>query len=315
MPDKNDDLWNEAMALLLRWQSAPDDAEAREAIRRFCATSDAHLSAWESAKRLYRLTGEAAGAPAREAARRRSRTLTRRAVLGGLGAVAVGSAALEGPRLWRQWQADMVSAAGVIDHRVLADGTKVTLGPDSALEIAYSATTRTVRLIDGMALFDVADDPQRAFEARAGDYVARAGAGASFEMRQNSGRGLVGVGAGHVVVDNEGAATVGALGAGDWVASGPRGDDPQRGRREAGQIAAWRNRQLIADEDRIDAVVAEIARWQDARVVIADWGLASSRVSGLYDLRDPIAALEAVASPYGARVRHLTPWLIVLSSV
>lgn len=315
MPDKNDDLWNEAMALLLRWQAAPDDAAAREAVRRFCAHGNEHLAAWESVKRLYRLTGEATGAPAREEARRRSRTLTRRAVLGGLGTVAVGGAALEAPRLWRQWQADMVSAAGIIDQRVLADGTKVTLGPDSAIQIAYSPTARTVRLMDGMALFDVADDPRRPFEARAGDYVARADPGSSFEVRQNSGRGMVGVDSGRVAVDKHGGVAMGELGAGDWIASGPRGNDPQRGRREAGQIAAWRNRQLIADEDRIDAVVAEIARWQSARVVIADWGLAEARVSGLYDLRDPVAALEAVASPYGARVRRLTPWLIVLSSV
>src|SRR5690606_37647432 len=113
MPDENDDRWNEAMALLLRWQAAPGDARARDHIVRFCAESEEHLAAWESAKRLYRLTGEATGAPAREQARRRTRQLTRRGVIGGLGALAAGTAALKGPELWRRWQADMVSDAGV----------------------------------------------------------------------------------------------------------------------------------------------------------------------------------------------------------
>lgn len=314
MPDSHDDLWNEAMALLLRWQAAPNDAGAREAVRRFCAQSDEHLAAWESVKRLYRLTGEAAGAPAREKARQKTRKMTRRAVLGGVGAIVAGGAALQGPRLWRQWQADMVSAVGVIDHHTLTDGTTITLGPDSAVQIAYSPSVRSIRLLDGMAMFDVADDPRRPFEAHTGNYIAQASDGTSFEVRQNSGRSLVGVGRGSIALKKPGAAAE-ELATGDWVASGPQGSDPQRGRRDTSQIAAWRNRQLIADEDRIDAVVAEIARWQDARVVIAEGGLASARVSGLYDLSDPFAALEAVASPYGARVRRLTPWLIVLSSV
>jgi transmembrane sensor len=315
MSHAQDDLWKAAMALLLRWQSAPDDDRVRDEIRRFCAQGDAHTAAWESAKRLYRLTGDATGATAREQSRRHRRELTRRGVVAGIGALVVGTGIVKGPDIWRRGQADMVSDVGVIAEHRLADGTKLTLGPDSAVQIAFTPEVRVVTLLDGMALFDVAADPRRSFEARSGDFIARAGAGTSFEVRQNSGRSLVGVGDGDISVVRDGDPSGSALASGDWMARGPDGSDPQSGRREPGQVAAWRNRQLIANEDRIDAVVAEIARWQSARVVIADWGLAASRVSGLYDLRDPLAALEAVVSPYGGRVRRLTPWLTVLSSV
>jgi len=315
MPDESDDLWNEAMALLLRWQAAPNDVKAREDILRFCAESEAHLVAWDNARRLYRLTGEATGAPARAAARRRSRELTRRAVIGGIGAAIVGGAALKGPDLWRRWQADMVSDNGVIAHHELSDGTKLTLGPDSAVKVAYSPTTRSIDLLDGMALFAVADDPRRPFEVRTGDLIARASAGTSVEVRQNSSSSLVGVGSGRAFIEKSGETAGSELVPGDWVTSTGSGGSPQRGHRDAAQIAAWRNRQLIADEERIDAVVAEIARWQTARIVIADWGLRAARISGLYDLRDPDAALQAVVSPYGGRVRHITPWLTVLSGV
>jgi transmembrane sensor len=315
MQDENDDLWNEAMALLLRWQAGPNDAKAREDILRFCAESEAHLAAWESAKRLYRLTGEATGAPAREKARRRKRELTRRSVIGGLGALAIGTAAVRGPDLWRRSQADIVSDAGVIAQHELADGTKLTLGPDSAVRIAFSLTVRRVDLVDGMVLFDLAGDPQRPFEARAGDFVGRAGAAASLEMRQNSGSTLVGVGKGRVAVEKGGRIALGELAPGDWLAGRPGDGVTQRGHRDATQIAAWRKRQLIAYEERIDVVVTEIARWQSARIIIADWGLGASRVSGLYDLSNPDAALQAVVSPYGGHVRRITPWLTVLSSV
>ncbi|MGE3710422.1 MAG: FecR family protein [Hyphomicrobiaceae bacterium] len=315
MPDENDDLWNEAMALLLRWQRDPDNAEAREDIVCFCAASEAHLAAWESAKRLYRLTGEATGAPTRDEARRRKRELTRRGVIGGLGVVIAGTIALKGADFWRDWQADMVSDAGVITHHDLADGSKLTLGPDSAVRLAFSPTLRRIDLLDGMALFDVTDDPHRPFEARTDAFVTRVRAGASFEMRQNGSRAVVGVGSGRVRVETREGAAAAELAAGDWVAGGPGDETPRRGHRDAAQIAAWRNRQLIAEQERIDSVVAEIARWQSARIIIADWGLGASRVSGLYDLGNPEAALHAVVRPYGGRVRSITPWLTVISSV
>jgi transmembrane sensor len=315
MSDENDDLWNEAMALLLRWQETPDDPRAREDIRRFCALDEEHQAAWNSAKRLYRLTGEATGAPQRAQQRRRKRELTRRGLLTGLGAIVVGGVALKGPDLWRRWQADMVSAVGVIDQRTLPDGSKLTLGPDSALQIDFSPTSRSINLLDGMAMFDVTDDPARPFEVRTGALVARTNPGAaSFEVRQNSGSSLVGVGSGSVKVEVDSAASR-SLTSGDWIANGPGRVIARQGHRDPGQIAAWRERKLIADESRIDSIVAEIARWQSGRVVIADWDLASSRVSGLYDLNDPIAALGAVVRPYGGRVRQVTPWLTVLSRV
>jgi transmembrane sensor len=315
MSDEKDDLWNEALALLMRWQAAPTDSKAREEIRRFCAEGEAHLAAWESAKRLYRLTGEATGAPVREKERRRRSELTRRSIVGGLGALAVGTAALKGPDLWRRWQADMVSDVGVIAQHRLADGTKLTLGPDSAIRVAFSPTLRRVDLLDGMALLEAADDPRRPFEAHTGGFIARAAGSSILEIRQNSGRSVVAVAGGQAIVEKEGKPAGSGLAAGDWIAADPGDGGLKRGHRGIPQIAAWRNRQLIADEERIGAVVAEIARWQSARVVIADWGLSASRVSGLYDLSDPDAALQAVVSPYGGRVRRITPWLKVLSSV
>lgn len=313
MTEKNDDLWNEAMALLLQWQQSPDDARLHEQIRSFCNEGAEHLRAWEEVKRLYRLTGEATGVPGREAARRRKRALTRRGVVTGLGAVVLGGVALKAPGVMRVWNADMISGVGVIDRRVLADGTRLTLGPDSAVQIAFSPTVRSVNLLDGMALIEVADDPDRPFEARAGSYVANAADGTEFEMRENAGRSLIGVGNGAVRISQGSGAAVSELVAGDWMSAGASGSDVRRGRQSS--IAAWRDRKLIADGEAISAVVAEIARWQSSRVVIADWNLRSAVVSGIYDLTDPVAALEAVVAPYGGRVRQVTPWLTVVSGV
>jgi transmembrane sensor len=314
MSDNNDDLWNEAMALLLRWQAAPDDPGLRAEIVAFCAQSDSHHAAWDGAKRLYRLTGEATGAETPEQKRSKSRAVTRRKVLTGIGAVVAGAGALEGPGLLRRWNADMVSSIGRIDERQLPDGTRMTLGPDSAVQVVFSPKSRLVNLIEGMALFDVADNGGQPFQAQTGDLLATATAGMSFEIRQNGGRSLVGIDKGRIPVEVAGASG-GVLANGDWLVTEKGTEGSRKGRREADQVAAWRQHLLVAEQDRIDALVAEIARWQSARVVIAQADLAASRVSGLYDIRDPRAALEAVVEPYGGRVRQITPWLLVLSTI
>lgn len=314
MPEPDDDLWNEAMALLLRWQATPDDGALRAEIMVFSAQSEAHHAAWEGAKRLYRLTGEATGAQTPDEKRKKKRAVTRRKVLTGIGAVFAGAALVEGPGLLRRWGADMVSDVGQIDERQLPDGSRITLGPDSAVEVAFSATMRRVNLIEGMALFDVTADAVRPFQAGSGNLLATAATSASFELRQNGGRSLVGAARGEILVD-AGAAGGGVLANGEWLATEKGSTDSRKGRRDADQVAAWRQHLLVADQDRIDAMVAEIARWQSARVVIAQPHLAASRVSGLYDLKDPRAALEAVIEPYGGRVREITPWLVVLSTI
>ena len=314
MSDTNDDLWNEAMALLLRWQAAPDDAGLRAEIVAFCAQGETHHAAWDGAKRLYRLTGEATGAETPEQKRKKSRDVTRRKVLTGVGAVVAGAGALEGPGLWRRWSADMVSDVGRIDERRLPDGSRITLGPDTVVQIAFSPKSRLVHLLEGMAMFDVAEDGSPPFQARTGDLIATAGAGMSFELRQNAGHSLVGIDKGRISVDVAGAPGS-VLANGEWLATEKGVDGNRKGRHEADQVAAWRHYQLVADQDRIDGLVAEIARCQSARVVIAQADLAGSRVSGLYDLREPRAALEAVIEPYGGRMRQITPWLIVLSTI
>ena len=79
------------------------------------------------------------------------------------------------------------------------------------------------------------------------------------------------------------------------------------------QAAPWRQGQLIADDLPISEVVAQIRRYVPAIIVLGDAGLGAQRVTGVYDLRKPQAALQAVLQPSGAKVSTYSPWLFVLS--
>jgi len=79
------------------------------------------------------------------------------------------------------------------------------------------------------------------------------------------------------------------------------------------QAASWRQGQLIADDLPINEVLEQLHRYTPGIIVLRDKQLGAQRVTGVYDLRKPKAALQAVLQPYGAKVSAYSPWLLVLS--
>ena len=48
--------------------------------------------------------------------------------------------------------------------------------------------------------------------------------------------------------------------------------------------------------------------------MLTDGGLAERRITGAYNLADPEDALRGMARVHGAKVRRVTPWLLVVSA-
>ncbi len=313
MSATNDDLWAEAMALLLEWQARPEDARAREKIRGFCALSAAHAGAWDEARRVFRLTGQAVGvseppAPAHAMSRRRT-------LLAGAGLIFAAGAALKGPELVRRWRSDVVTEKGAMERIDLWDGSWLTLGPDSAVALAIGPTSRRVTLIEGMVMCDIGRSTGPMFEVETAGLSATA-LEARFDVSRNGSNSQAGVEGGsiRIALDARPADEI-TLAAGDWFALETSSGQSRRGHRNPNQMAVWRQGLIIADQQDIASVVAQIARWHPGRVVIADPGLAAAPVSGLFDLGAPDAALAAVVEPYGGKVRHISPWLTVLTRI
>lgn len=303
----DDDLWNEAMALLLRWQASPDDAALQKSARAFCDRSEAHLAAWNSAKRVYRLTGEVSLASAEPD--HATKQHGRRAVLGGLAALAIAGGF--GPGLVRRFGADISTGTAEISQQRLEDGSLLVLGPYSTARLSFSSSLRQIELLDGLAYCQVSSDAGRTFEIIADQIVVTA-QNSVFEVRRNGQHSLVGVEHGGIKVDGMGA-DVTELDAGEWIAANE--GQVRRGTRQPEQTAGWRQNRLIADGDPISAVVAEIERWHHGEIIIPQSSLARAPVSGVFDLKDPQTALAAVISPYGGRVRNISPWLTILTTI
>ena len=91
------------------------------------------------------------------------------------------------------------TAIGENRNVTLADGSIVSLGGDTRIEVALSKAVRAIELTRGEALFKVAKDSSRPFNVRAGDATIIA-VGTEFNVERDSDRAVVSVTEGRVVV-------------------------------------------------------------------------------------------------------------------
>jgi len=315
-PDQ-DRLLDEAIDLVIRYQNDPENPVSAEMIRAWRTRSPLHDQIWARVSKVHGASGKILSEERRRE-RRRNLGLTRRnLVLGGFTATGAGLAAYAfGPQIVLQARADYRTAKGEKRRIELPDGSVATLGPESAITLNYRDERRTVDLLAGMSFFEVAGDPARPFSVLS-DGLSATALGTAFDVSNDG--GILTVSVDHGLVDVRLAAPVlgdgEKLGDGQWITFDPSSGGIDRGTRESGQVAAWRDNLVIAQKEAVSALVARIGRWVPGRVVIADPSIGRQRVSGVFDLNDPLRALEAAVHPAGGRVRRISSFVTVISPI
>lgn len=316
MAEQSDDrnLFREAADLAIRLQSDPANPVSLQMVHSWCSRSQAHAAAWARVAEIHGMTGKILAAERK--IETRSGLSRRTFMIGGaigIGAMGAGSIAL--PRLITRIQADHITTTAQIQRIDLPDSSMMTLGPDSAVALAFSDTRREIELLAGMAYFEVADRTDHPFVVRSGPVTATSLATA-FDISSDA--GFVSVSVDHGFVEAQAPNSLLSqserLSTGDWISLSPE-NGIERGTRETSQVAAWRGGTIFAERETVAAMVAKISRWLPGKVVIADPYLGSRVVSGVFDLNDPIRALEGVARPFGAKVRGVGSLITVISPV
>lgn len=315
LPDERR-LFREAADLAIRLQNDPANSVSVEMVRTWAARSSAHAEAWARVAEIHGMTGRILY-DQRQA--RKGGQLSRRSLLvgGAIGLGAIGAGSMTLPRALLRMRADHITSTAEIRRIDLTDGSVMTLGPDSAVAMGYSNVRRTIELLAGMAYFEVANDTGRPFSVLSGSVTATA-LGTAFEVSKDAGHILVSVEHGTVetrIENSEFNRQSERLTVGKWITIDPSVGYLARGKREAFQVAAWRDGIIVAESETVAAMVAKISRWLPGAVVIADPFLGAREVSGVFDLRDPVRALEAVVRPFDAQVRAIGPLMTVISSV
>ncbi|MBK4217682.1 FecR domain-containing protein [Paracoccus caeni] len=298
--------FDEALDLILRLR---DDPAAADEAQRWRIISPSHEAAWAEVAAIHGMTGQVLSDQRQPP---RDRHMGRRMVL--LGGLALGGA-MTVPGLVTRARADFVTTTAEIQRLTLPDGSIATLGPDSALALRFDEGQRGIDLLSGMAFLDVAAAPARDFTARSGPVTVTARQ-SRFELALDARLVSVAVAQGDVDVhvDRAGSSQGSHVSVGERLSFDADGR-PALSSRAPDQVGVWREGLIVADNEPVAAVIARIARWQQGRVVLAARSLADEKISGVFDLSNPVMALQAVVHPYGGSVRQISPYLTVISRI
>ncbi|WP_233848177.1 FecR family protein [Paraburkholderia sp. HD33-4] len=312
---------SQAARLLVRLNSAHASAADHAAGERWREQSDTHRRAWVLAQQLRHETGTppADGGPAlREDAGSAGVSTGRRRALKTLSWLAIAAPAgwLASRLPWRTWSADFRTATGELHDVLLADGSQITLGSASAINVAFEPNVRRIHLLAGEIMVRPVSDvrgPAGAattatpllVQTAEGAVEAR---GAQFSVRQRDGFTRVAAFRGDALATPaEGSALM--LTQGQWCRltrdgiAAPQALDPRE--------AMWTRGLLYANDMRIADLVDELARYHAGVLRYAD-DVADLRVSGIYQLTDTDATLALLQRTYPIRLRSITPyWTLV----
>lgn len=314
MPDQQR-LLDEAIDLIIRQQNDPENPISEELIRAWRGRSRQHEDIWARVSRVHGASGTILHEK-RRIERSGSLGLTRRNLMaGGLTILGLGSASHSlVPGMLVEARADHMTDKGEIRRIPLPDGSIATLGPDTAIAANFDSARREIELLTGMCFLEVAKGLNRPLSAVCAHLRATT-LGSTFDISND--RDSVTIAVDHGPVDVQASnpllqASV-QLEQGQWLTMNTDSGRIDRGRMESGQVAAWRDSLIIADRETVNALVTRIGRWLPGRIVIADPSVGTQRVSGIFDLTDPLRTLEAVVHPTGARVRQVTSFVTIIS--
>lgn len=249
-----------------------------------------------------------------QALQQQRRMRRRTAVKGMLGVAGLGLAGLLARQGWDAWQNGTTYAgewhAGIGERLALAlpDGSHITLGPASNAALRYSRRQRTVALLGGEALFDVARDGDRPFSIDAG--TARVTVlGTRFVVSRLPGLVRVSVAHGTVqLAPHDGQGPLLLLNAGD-VGELPNGSAaPQRVPRDARDAFSAAERGLIVfDQASLAEIAATLSRWR-RQPVRAEAGAEASqdgpRITAAVQARDVEGFLQSLPKIAAVRVQE-----------
>lgn len=303
----------EAARWFIALQAPGVDDSQRLACARWRAEQPEHERAWQLAEgfsaraRLVPvdLAKETLGRPANPARRRAVKAL---ALL-----IMAAPAALLVQRSgsWQQLAADQRSATGERRQVTLADGTIVLLNTDSAIDIAFTAAQRRVRLVRGEVLISTGKDTVgRPFVVETAQGAVQP-IGTRFVMRQYPQATQVGV--------LEGAVQVSTLAQPQLAVRLEAGQQLRFDRQVISATTAlqpadtdWSRGVLKAERMRVADFARELSRYRPG-LLRCDPAVAQLQVSGAFQLYDTDQALDALARVLPVSIVYRTRYWVTIA--
>jgi transmembrane sensor len=151
--------------------------------------------------------------------------------------------------------------------------------------VEFTAAARTVRLLEGEALFTVERDRKRPFRVEAGGVVFQA-VGTQFNVYRRANITTISVVEGVVQILPQAPAAA-RLAAGEQADVARDGQIDKHKVSDLDQVTAWRQRRLVFRGDSLANVASEFNRYNKLRVEIESPDLRTKRLTGVFNADDP----------------------------
>lgn len=185
----------------------------------------------------------------------------------------------------------IATTAGERRDVTLADGSTVHLNTNTKLSVTMTAQTRSVRLEQGEAMFNVAPDTAHPFQVAVGDRTVRV-VGTAFNVLRHDGQITVTVEHGKVNVSDHAAGDEVPLTDGDQYAAREGARAYQVAKIDPAIVTAWRNGRVVFMNAPLSEVATNLSRYYGRPVVVQDPEVAALRFSGILKIEDQMTTVR-----------------------
>lgn len=311
------------MDWLLKVEDAPNDPTLQVALSVWRMQSPDHEKAYRSVERMWRVSGglesddtaTVVAMPGRAASDAPAvRPRSPRRIAASVVALGIAACLLLAilPMVHVQTYADHATGTAETRNLALRDGSAMFLDAESAATVDFDGSRRAVTLLSGQAYFDVVHASGRPFTVSAEGLTVIVH-GTAFAVQTGDNGTSVSVEDGRVeVTPTAPKARSVFLTAGDRLLLDRATRTIAMSTVSPSDVAAWRDGQLIADGMTFADLVDHIGRYHRGIVLISDQQLAKRRITGVFNLINPLAALRAAADTQQAQVTEITPYLLLV---
>lgn len=206
-----------------------------------------------------------------------------------------------------------VLTTGVGEQRLvnLEDGSLVRLNARSKVSVRIGSKRRDIELIEGQALFEVAEDAQRPFVVSAGG-IAVSALGTAFDVNRRQSSTVVTVLDGRVRVETQRNAAAESApapsGGGIAVHAGEQAVVDRTGAIDMDVSAnvtaatSWIHNLLVFEDTPLETVIEEINRYSRRQIVLEDAALAPLRINAVLQSGNPDALLRYLQRDRGVQI-------------
>lgn len=307
-----------AVEWLVELQAADHDEATHEAFQRWLAAHPDHKLAWQHIEtvntRFNGLTSPLGSAVAKAVLTPR-RSLKRRQIIKTLVVILFAGSTgwwVDEKIPWLAWTADERTHIGQRRNITLADGSRVVLNTDTAINIRFTANERRLQLVRGEILVTTNQDSAsiaRPFIVETAQSELRP-LGTRFTIHQQTMSNRLSVFEGAVEIRLRQDINYRHI-----VQAGEQVDFSNQGIHEIHPAddtsTAWSNGMIIASSMRLADFLAELDRHRPGKL---NWdpAVADLRVSGTYPLTDPEDILDALQTTLPVKIQYFTRYWVTV---